>query len=733
MGQPHSCRGGNALLVYVPLYDDGKDEAWGILSAAINLDILFAQHNISVNHPDLEISVGKQNPNGQLTPILFGSHRTFERDPVTYVITLANTDWLLGAVPYRGWNEPLALALPRLFVIGGLGLLITAAVLGIAHLMRLRLAYVQKLRAKETDVRQLSRRMEMALSASGIGVWELDLQTGEALWDDRMYALYGAEPDAERAGFAIWRDCLHPDEREKQLARLEINIAEGQPFKNTFRIIRSDGMVRHIQVIGDFVHDKDGQSHIIGINSDVTDEVLLHEELKRANREARQQNEALEKAQKVLRHNTLHDALTELPNRQYLEQAFVTGNEAVNMLPPFAVLSIDLDRFKEINDTLGHSAGDAMLRHSARMLQSIARPEDFIARIGGDEFALVTHWDGNADALAQLANEIMRALGKPLRYGEHHCRVSASVGIAWMDEGTSGMRDVLINASIALYEAKRVGRNRMVIFDAVLRNVALTNKKTADELLEALEANQFSVSYQPQINAETLELCGAEALVRWQHPTRGSLAPGHFIGTAETIGAIARIDEVVLKKAVAQYWTWREKGLAVPHISVNISAQRLADEQLFQSIAEADVPAGALRFELLESISFETEDQNLEERVARIKSVGIDIEIDDFGTGYASIVSLLSLAPKSLKIDRQLVMPITKSLSERRLVAAIIEIGRALGIQIIAEGVETLEHARILREMGVDSLQGYFFAPPLSAEELERFAQKRDWMRHFID
>ncbi|WP_024709075.1 EAL domain-containing protein [Martelella sp. AD-3] len=716
-------QGGSALLAYYPLYDGEDSETWGLLSAIVALEALFADRSITARHPDLDLALAKNGPDGAPADILFGRQAVFDAKPVTQEIRLANTQWTLAAVPKTGWDEPVSAALPRQIMIGAIGLVITAAVIGIAWLMRLRQRNLAKLG-------RLSRRMQLALDASKIGVWEMELESGEAIWDKRMYALYGKSPDCGEKPMQIWSGRLHPDDITKEKARMEITIAEGEDFRDTFRIVLDDGETHHMQVFGTFYRDPAGADRMIGVNWDITEDVRLHEELKRANVEARQKNAALEEAQKVLRHNALHDALTGLANRRHLGEAFAgeTGAATGHGGPRYAVLHVDLDRFKEINDTLGHAAGDAMLRHSANMLRSIAGPHDFLARVGGDEFTLVTGWDGNVEWLTRLAQEIIRALGRPLQYGEHHVRVSASVGIAWIDGETVTMRDALVNAGIALYEAKRMGRNQFVVFDATLRNIAITNKKVADELLAALEDDQFEVFYQPQISARSMEITGVEALVRWRHPTRGQLAPSHFIGTAETTGSIARIDAVVLNKASRQFQAWMQTGLGIPHISVNISAQRLIDPALLQGIAESRLSPGQLCIELLESISFDDQDTSLENAVAAIKALGVDVEIDDFGTGYASILSLLSLSPKRLKIDRQLVLPITTGQSQRRLVASIIEIGKALGIEVIAEGVETAEHARILRDLGVDAFQGYFFAPPLSAEALMRFARERTWL-----
>ena len=726
-------QGGSALMVYYPLHDGPDNDVWGILSSLVDLERLFSADTVTHVHPSLEFAVSKDDVSGRPDRILFGNPDVFDKDPVTQPVELANSQWTVAAVPRAGWNEPLEQRLSRRALIDSIGILIIASMVGIAKLMRERNRNIAALRLRETELQGLSQRMQFALQASRIGVWEMDVETGKAIWDERMYALYGESPRSEKNGVEIWSERLHPEDRQLEFERLEQFLATEQNFRSDFRIVLDGGEVRHLQVFGGFYRDLDNHPHVVGVNWDITEDIRLQDELVHANAEAQQKNRELERAQEVLRHNALHDGLTGLANRSYLENAFVKGDEKTSVYPPYAVLHIDLDRFKDINDTLGHGAGDAMLRHAANMLRTIATTREFIARIGGDEFALVTHWRGDAEKLSHLAQDIIRAFGKPLQYGEHRVRVSASVGIAWMDDETTSMREVLVNAAIALYEAKQMGRSQAVIFDSTLRKIAITNKKVADELLVALEDDQFQVFYQPQISARTLEIEGVEALVRWRHPERGMLAPAHFITTAETTGSIARIDAVVLKKAALQHRRWQEKGLHLPHVSVNISAQRLTDPGLLESIRAIAPAPGTLCLELLESISFDDQGANLETSVGAIKALGVDVEIDDFGTGYASILSLLSLEPKRLKIDRQLVFPITTGPSQRRLIASIVEIGQALGIEVIAEGVETLEHARILRELGVDTFQGYFFAPPLDSAAFERFARERRWVASFLE
>ncbi|MCK8778420.1 EAL domain-containing protein [Rhizobium sp. NTR19] len=435
------------------------------------------------------------------------------------------------------------------------------------------------------------------------------------------------------------------------------------------------------------------------------------------------QNAELRATRLTLEHQSLHDALTGLANRRFLDQ-FMTAATATPSTDRLAFIHIDLDRFKEVNDTLGHAAGDAVLKDcTARLLKHIG-PEEFACRIGGDEFVVVV---SGADPLPRskvVAKSIVQALAKPMQIDGQEIRIGCSAGIACQATPADDVGELLINADIALYEAKKRGRGRVECFTEELRAAAVHTKRLSDELLTALEHDQIIPYFQPQFDARTMAIAGVEVLARWNHPTRGILPPDRFLPVAESLHRSAEIDAIILDKALFEATRWRTHGIDVPHLSVNISAQRLADERLFKRLSEISFESGSLAVELLESISFEGQGEELKSAIHRLKALGIDIEIDDFGTGHASIVSLLELGPKRLKIDRKLIAPLEAEGAQLKLVASIIEIGRSLGIEIVAEGVETDTHVEILRSLGCQTLQGYAFAKPMSASDFITFAQE---------
>jgi len=436
----------------------------------------------------------------------------------------------------------------------------------------------------------------------------------------------------------------------------------------------------------------------------------------------------LEIATARIEHTAHHDSLTGLPNRRFLDVRLAALGEAPH---PAALLHMDLDRFKQINDTLGHAAGDAMLVHSAEVL-SRAVPDDFVARIGGDEFVILCDLSAvpaqqHIAFIAELAHRIITDMRLPVQINGHESRCGVSIGIAMLAQAEGDPRRMMMNADISLYRAKSSGRNRFQFFNETLQAEIVRTKRVADELLVALEQGQFIPHYQPQFDATTLEITGVEALVRWKHPKEGLLMPSAFLKIAEELDIMAAIDRQILECALVDFEVWQAAGVEIPKVAVNVSARRLRDEKLVSSLKKLDIRPGTLSFELLESIFLDESDELVGWNINQIRELGIDIEIDDFGTGYASIVSLMKLRPDRLKIDRQIVRPIAYSAPQRQLVQSIIDIGNSLGIDVLAEGVESREHATILRQLGCKWLQGYAFARPMTAGELIDFARKKQW------
>lgn len=592
-------------------------------------------------------------------------------------------------------------------------------------------AALKRLSGRETELQEVSRRFQLATQAFGCGVWEADVETGMAVWDRRMHETFEIpylDGNIPAEGFT---ERLHPDDLDRVVAATTDAMENGTHYSCSYRIVTGRGNVRHLQAMGQTHQAGDGKLKFIGIALDVTEEVHRKEALLAAKNDAEAKRAELEAMHAMLQHNAMHDPLTGLFNRRALDEELERlAGEPRDPLKRVTLLHIDLDRFKQINDTLGHAAGDAMLVHAADVLRKNTRKGDLVARIGGDEFVVLVQNNANNKDISALAARIVEKMNVPLDYQGQECRFGVSIGIAREQTRRDSVRQLLVNADIALYRAKAHGRNRFEFFTANLQAEIRRNKTLADQILRGIENREFVSWYQPQFCARTHNLTGVEALVRWDHPERGLLTPDQFLKNAEEINALAAIDAQVLEQALADRLSWAAGGLIVPKISVNVSARRLRDDQLLRSLKDLAIAPGQIAFELVESIYLDDDDDVITRNIRRLKSLGIDIEIDDFGTGHTSIVSLLKLEPKRLKIDRQLVQPMLTSSREFSLVRSIIDIGSSLDIDTVAEGVETMTHAARLAELGCSSLQGYAFAKPLPAGDLVAFVAKAPWRRN---
>ena len=674
-------------------------------------------------HTDIQLAIRDVSVKNNIQDAFFGDTYIFEKEPVIRQLDLPGGTWELAAIPASGWTqEPgnsswLDIAVLIAAAIAIVPILLTGG------LVNERQRNIAKLRSRERELLTVSHRLNLALESSNIGIWEIDLDTQQRSWDKRMYHLHGMRPGDGGPSFADWRQTVHPDDITAASLTLFKALDEDLEYRSQYRVIMPDGGVRHVRNVGSTHTGADGKAKITGISWDVTDDVLMTEQLRSAKALAEAKNGELAEAKDRIEHNALHDPLTGLGNRRMLDKALETLSGArKDGLRNIAILHIDLDRFKQINDTLGHAAGDAMLVHASEILRSNVRAGDMVARIGGDEFVVLVTDPPGKSSLTYLSERIIAEMRQPVDYNGFPCRFGVSIGIAVAGDLAIDERQLLVNADIALYRAKENGRNRCEFFTEALQAEIITTKRIADEILEGIEENQFVTWYQPQFEAGTLRLSGVEALIRWNHPRDGVLTPDKFLGIAEELNVVATLDRIVLDRALIDAMRWAAAGIDVPKISVNVSAKRLSDDTLLNSLRGLSFKPGQLSFELVESIFLDESDDIVTANIEGIKKLGIDIEIDDFGTGHTSIVSLLKIKPKRLKIDRQLVAPILTARKEQALIRSIIEIGRSLGIETVAEGVETMAHAEMLGLLGCDLLQGYAFSKPLTFDRFVAFA-----------
>ena len=440
--------------------------------------------------------------------------------------------------------------------------------------------------------------------------------------------------------------------------------------------------------------------------------------LDRVDAEITQRRHAMEREQS-LREKALwaarHDRLTGLGNRTMLDELAGQTVEGAHL-----VMAIDLDRFKDANDAYGHAAGDTVLQVcAARIRDQLNGPDDHALRIGGDEFILVVAFDGTLDAAAYRADSVLEALIPPIPFGAIELQIGASIGYALCPAGQT-LATGLKEADLALYEAKRSGRNRTMPFSAMIGAMHDDRLKLVEDFKSAIRNAEISIFMQPQIDAATRKLSGVEVLARWDHPTRGSLRPDIFLPIAQELKCLDELDGLVLDLALqARERLKRRLGYA-PEVSVNVSARRLLEPGLIQELSQReDLPEQGLAFEILETAFLDDEGDSLKWRIQALKDLGIRIEVDDFGTGHASFASVLLLQPDRLKIDRIFVDGLETDPARRALLKGMIDMAKTISGAVVVEGIETGAQADIVTEMGANTLQGYHFARPLSLSALE--------------
>jgi diguanylate cyclase (GGDEF)-like protein len=387
-----------------------------------------------------------------------------------------------------------------------------------------------------------------------------------------------------------------------------------------------------------------------------------------------------------------------------------------------ALLMIDLDHFKMINDSLGHTIGDALLKAVAKRMQAMLGPELTLARLGGDEFAVLAESCPQLMQAAALAQRIIEGLKEPFLIGGHQLFINTSIGISLFPGDALSAEQLLRNADSALFKAKSTGRDGYALYTEELTAHAQNRVETAVELRRALEKQELRVYYQPVHDLRTRRLVGAEALVRWEHPQRGLVPPAEFIPIAERTGLIAEIDAWVMRQACQQMCSWQQAGMALSFIAVNVSSRLFARRELFQQVAkvlhETGLDPAFLELEVTESAVMEDPEVALEQ-MHRLRELGVRLAIDDFGTGYSSLLRLKRLPVQKLKIDQGFVAGLPWDEDDAAIVRVIIALARSMGMQVHAEGIEQVEQARFLLEHDCDLGQGYWFGRPVPAEQLD--------------
>jgi diguanylate cyclase (GGDEF)-like protein/PAS domain S-box-containing protein len=509
----------------------------------------------------------------------------------------------------------------------------------------------------------------------------------------------------------LWDRILHPDDEERVIWNEAQCEHSGEKLVQEYRLRAADGRDVWIRDEMTVVRDRrSGDAPLFyGVFLDVSDRRRMETELERL---------------------ALFDPLTGLPNRALFSDRLVQALSRRGRRVTTAVYFLDVDRFKRINDSLGHGAGDEVLCEVARRLRAVLRPEDTVARFGGDEFTIVCESVGGVLEAVSIADRLQEPLGEPLRAGGAELRLSASIGVALAEPGDSVEAQRLIeDADAAMYRAKERGGARTELFDTAMREHAVESLAIEQQLQRALERDELRLYYQPAIDLATGELAGAEALVRWEHPERGLLEPDSFLRVAEETGLIVPLGAWVVEQAARQLAEWRARPEAAGlRLSVNLGARELthpdAVATVLRAVRQSGVDPEALTIEVTESTAMADHETGF--RALRdLSEEGLRVAIDDFGTGYSSLDQLRRMPVDVIKVDRSFVSAMSDGESDRELVAAVVGMGRALKLTVIAEGIETDEQAAVLRELGCDLGQGFLFARPLSHDKLEELLAAR--------
>ncbi len=720
-GPVNLIQGGKGLIVHYPVYIDSPYKGlyfWGVVSAVLDADFFYRYAGLLDEDSDVDYALIGRDGMGASGEQFFGSESINEMDPIRVPVEFQVAQWVLCAVPHGGWTVPASIFWLIRAIAFAAFLLVVVPMLIVSKLSRERMAHLKAHIESQRELASVSKRFALAVDTLKLGVWEYDPTLHRFKWDQQTREIYGVGPDHDIDSMD-WKERLFPEDRERVFCEARKAIASEGKYCTDYRLLMPDGTVKTVRTSALGLPDENGKMIYVGVNWDISKHVAREEALKEARAESERRYQELEKAKTRIEFNALHDFLTKLPNRRYVDE-FLKGENGAPW--PFEtpanswLLKIDLDGFKEINDSFGHAAGDAMLLKVADMLRSLKAEEEFVARVGGDEFIMLCSSALNRNRPQELAERFIAMLHKPQSYKGLSCRLGASIGISnWADakEIPDKLRS---NADLALYQSKQNGKGCFTFFSQPLFQSASEKRRLADDLLRGIEHKEFIAYYQGQYSAQTHRLVGAEALARWVHPNRGLVYPDMFIELADSLGVTCEIDAMVMEHALETKEFWADKGLNLDRVSVNVSAKRLGDRDLIASLSALDFDPSNLTFELVESTFLDRSAPQVAANIRRLREMGIEIEIDDFGTAYASIVSLMHLLPNRLKIDRELILPVTSSEHQRELVHSIIHIGRTLGIGVVAEGIESMEHADIMRFMGADLLQGYAFSRPMTRE-----------------
>jgi diguanylate cyclase (GGDEF)-like protein len=700
-------QGGEGLVGRLPVFLDdaqGQSRFWGFTMAMMRVPSVLESCGLSqLRERGFEYALWRTHPSSGSAQIIAGSSPADLIDPVDQPVALPNSTWTLSVSPMWGWSDPAGLALK-----GASGVALALLLAALAGLLvkatadRRRLEDQVRERTRQIRARELD--LTRAQAVAKVGSWKIDLMSGRVQRSaeaDRILGSHEGQPGTAEALFGA----VHPADREIadnawQAART------GEAFDICYRMLDGE-QVRWVRARLD--HEPDAsvpRRSCVGTLQDIT------------------QNKA---AEEEIRQLAFYDPLTQLPNRRLLLEHLAHAQaKSARTLNEGALLFIDLDNFKTLNDTFGHDTGDLLLQQVAERLTACVREGDTVARLGGDEFVVMLE-DLGTDAeqagvqAERVGEKILAYLNPPYRIAEQSHHSTPSIGITLFCGHRESLEELLKRADLAMYQAKAAGRNTLCFFDPQMHSVLARRAALEVDLRQGLLAGQFFLQYQSQVD-DTGRVTGAEALLRWRHPERGMVSPGEFIPVAESSGLILPLGQWVLEAAARQLDAWaRRPATAHLTLAVNISARQFRDprfvEQVLRIIEQTGANPHRLKLEITESLLLDDIGDAIGKMTA-LKAYGVGFSLDDFGTGYSSLSYLKKLPLDQLKIDQSFVRDVLTDPNDAAIARTIVALAQTLGLGVIAEGVETQEQRSFLCEHGCHAFQGYLFGRPGAAEDL---------------
>ncbi len=612
---------------------------------------------------------------------------------------------IVRAAHRQGEEAQDALQSARTALIGSMlaGILLLGLLAWRVHRSERRSALAEQARAAE---RVGEQRLHALVRHSSDVVAVIDA-SGTIRWlAESVKPMLGYERDA-LLGTPL-AELVHPEAAHRVVRFLDhAAVQNGRVGMLNVRLRQADGDFRALEMLADNrLADPLIEGILLNLR-DVSERVALEEQL---------------------RHQAFHDSLTGLANRALFEDRLMQALvRAARHGGRPAVMFVDLDDFKTVNDSLGHAAGDALLQETAHRLTDIVRGVDTVARLGGDEFGiLLEELDLDREAL-EIAERLCAAIAEPLQVAGRDLRTSASIGVAWAGEGSTA-EELLRNADVAMYVAKDRGKDQVAGFEPEMHAQVVDRLELSGELAAAIEAGELALQYQPIVDLRTGEIADVEALVRWDHPTRGRLAPDRFIAIAEASGLIVPLGDWVLRAACTQMREWRERmpAMATLGLAVNVSTRQIAQPGFADGVRaiidEVGLAPGQLTLEITEHLLVD-DSKAMVRRLQALETAGVRLAVDDFGTGYSALSYLQAFPISVLKIDRSFVSGIDNDQDKARLVKGIIDMGHSLHMLVVTEGIETAGEAALVRELGSECGQGYLFARPMDPADVERVLQ----------